>query len=133
MSLQRSACRQALISVHCADRLAFKASKLQDLQIPEHLTNRNLPRYIFPCRFPEKQRLTFSRPHAILVVPTKRVPRTNPRYPSSSKKRKEKKRKENKRKQKKTKENKRKEKKSHASQRPRALREEPLPKVIIIH
>eukprot|EP00983_Pelagomonas_calceolata_P111027 1159739-Pelagomonas_calceolata.AAC.12 len=43
-----------------ADRLA-----LQDLQIPEHSTNRTLPKYTFPRRFPDKQRLTPSRPDAI--------------------------------------------------------------------
>eukprot|EP00983_Pelagomonas_calceolata_P120334 1160696-Pelagomonas_calceolata.AAC.1 len=46
-----------------ADRLA-----LQDLQIPEHATNRTLPKYIFPRRFPDKDRLTSSRPDALLVV-----------------------------------------------------------------
>eukprot|EP00983_Pelagomonas_calceolata_P126258 1161288-Pelagomonas_calceolata.AAC.8 len=59
-----------------ADRLA-----LQNLQIPERSTNRTLPKYIFPRRFPDKQRLTSSRPDAILVVPMKRVPMTNTRCP----------------------------------------------------
>ena len=58
-----------------ADRLA-----LQDLQIPEHATNRTLPKYIFPRRFPNKDRLISSRPDALLVVPLKRAQRSNPRY-----------------------------------------------------
>eukprot|EP00983_Pelagomonas_calceolata_P026639 835066-Pelagomonas_calceolata.AAC.1 len=60
------------MDIGSADRLA-----LQNLQIPEHSTNSSLPKYIFPRRFPDKQRLTSSRPDAILVVPMKRVPRTN--------------------------------------------------------
>eukprot|EP00983_Pelagomonas_calceolata_P080348 1155106-Pelagomonas_calceolata.AAC.1 len=43
-----------------ADRLA-----LQDLQIPEHATNGTLPEYIFPHRFPDKDRLTSSWPDVI--------------------------------------------------------------------
>eukprot|EP00983_Pelagomonas_calceolata_P074279 1152493-Pelagomonas_calceolata.AAC.5 len=72
----------ASMDICSADRLA-----LQDLQIPEfisvfkHSTNRTLPKYILPCRFPEKQRLASSCPDAISVVPMKRVPRTNSRYP----------------------------------------------------
>eukprot|EP00983_Pelagomonas_calceolata_P000410 13683-Pelagomonas_calceolata.AAC.1 len=54
------------MDIGSADHLA-----LQDLQIPEHSTNRILPKYIFPRRFPDKQRLTSSRPDAILVVPMK--------------------------------------------------------------
>eukprot|EP00983_Pelagomonas_calceolata_P003449 112568-Pelagomonas_calceolata.AAC.1 len=60
------------MDIGSADRLA-----LQNLQIPENSTNRTLSKYIFPRRFPDKQRLTSSRPGAILVVPMKRVPRTN--------------------------------------------------------
>eukprot|EP00983_Pelagomonas_calceolata_P079047 1154513-Pelagomonas_calceolata.AAC.2 len=65
----------ASIDTGSADRLA-----LQNLQIPEHSTNRTLLKYIFPRRFSDKHRLTSSRPDAILVVPMKRVPRTNSRY-----------------------------------------------------
>eukprot|EP00983_Pelagomonas_calceolata_P038747 1136908-Pelagomonas_calceolata.AAC.1 len=35
---------------------------------------------IFPRRFPDKHRLTSSQPDAILVVPMKRVPRSNSQY-----------------------------------------------------
>eukprot|EP00983_Pelagomonas_calceolata_P073429 1152122-Pelagomonas_calceolata.AAC.1 len=66
----------ASMDIGSADRRA-----LQNLQIPGHSTNRTLPIYIFPRRFPDKQRLTSSRPGVILVVPMKRVPRTNSRYP----------------------------------------------------
>eukprot|EP00983_Pelagomonas_calceolata_P112257 1159866-Pelagomonas_calceolata.AAC.1 len=38
---------------------------LQELQIPEHATNRTLPKYIFPRRFLDKDRLTSSRPDAL--------------------------------------------------------------------
>eukprot|EP00983_Pelagomonas_calceolata_P047904 1140844-Pelagomonas_calceolata.AAC.1 len=69
----------ASMDIGSADCLA-----LQNLQIPEHPTNRTLPRYIFPRRFPDKQRLTSSLPDAIVVVPIKRVPRTNSRYPLRS-------------------------------------------------
>eukprot|EP00983_Pelagomonas_calceolata_P055929 1144367-Pelagomonas_calceolata.AAC.1 len=51
----------ASMDIGRADRLT-----LQDLQIPEHATNRTLPEYIFPRLFPEKDRLTSSRPDAIL-------------------------------------------------------------------
>eukprot|EP00983_Pelagomonas_calceolata_P061219 1146730-Pelagomonas_calceolata.AAC.5 len=54
---------------------------LQNLQIPKHSTNRTLPKKIFPRRFPDKRRLIFSRPDAILVVPRKRVPMTISWYP----------------------------------------------------
>eukprot|EP00983_Pelagomonas_calceolata_P022189 697755-Pelagomonas_calceolata.AAC.1 len=60
----------AFTDIGSTDRLA-----LQNLQNPEHSTT--LPKYIFPRRFPVKQRLTSNRPDAILVVPMKRVPRTN--------------------------------------------------------
>eukprot|EP00983_Pelagomonas_calceolata_P038423 1136796-Pelagomonas_calceolata.AAC.2 len=69
----------ASLDICSADRLA-----LQDLQIPEHSTNRTLPKYIFPRCFPDKQRLTSSRPDAILVVPMKRVPRMNSQFPLRS-------------------------------------------------
>eukprot|EP00983_Pelagomonas_calceolata_P016859 530903-Pelagomonas_calceolata.AAC.1 len=77
------------MDVGSANRLA-----LQNLQIPELSTNRTLPKYINPRRSPDKQRLTSSCPDAILVVPTKRVLRTNSWYPlrkEKAKKKKEKK------------------------------------------
>ncbi len=45
------------------DCLAF-----QDLQIPVGSTNRTVPEWLFPRRFPSEQRLTTSRPDAILVI-----------------------------------------------------------------
>eukprot|EP00983_Pelagomonas_calceolata_P055241 1144060-Pelagomonas_calceolata.AAC.1 len=68
----------ASMDIGSADCLAS-----QDLQIPEHSTNKILPKYIFPHYFPDKQRLTSSCPDAI-VIPMKRVPRTNSRYPLRS-------------------------------------------------
>eukprot|EP00983_Pelagomonas_calceolata_P011277 362759-Pelagomonas_calceolata.AAC.1 len=50
----------ASMDIGSADSLA-----LQDLQNPENSTNRSLPKHIFPRRFPDKQRLTSSRPDAI--------------------------------------------------------------------
>jgi len=56
----------------------------QNLQIPEGSTNRTIPEWLFPCRFPTKQRHTASRPDAKLVteVSTKLINTTNahPRY-----------------------------------------------------
>eukprot|EP00983_Pelagomonas_calceolata_P054020 1143532-Pelagomonas_calceolata.AAC.1 len=52
----------AFMDIGSADHL-----DLQKLQIPEHSTNRTLPKYIFPRCFPDKQRLTSSRPDALLV------------------------------------------------------------------
>eukprot|EP00983_Pelagomonas_calceolata_P049910 1141702-Pelagomonas_calceolata.AAC.2 len=43
-------------------------------------TNRTLAKYVFPRRFPDKQRLTSICPDALLVVPLKREPRTNSWY-----------------------------------------------------
>eukprot|EP00983_Pelagomonas_calceolata_P084203 1156315-Pelagomonas_calceolata.AAC.3 len=57
----------ASMDIGSANRLA-----LQNLQIPEHSTT--LPKFIFPHRFPDKDRLTPSRPYVILVAPMKRVP-----------------------------------------------------------
>ena len=61
------------------DRLA-----LQDLQIPEGCTNRTIPDWLFPRRFPTKQRLTSSRPDAIIVTSSPTKPRKalpiHPRY-----------------------------------------------------
>eukprot|EP00983_Pelagomonas_calceolata_P032735 1025930-Pelagomonas_calceolata.AAC.1 len=54
------------MDIGSADRLA-----LQDLQIPEHSTHRILPKYFFPQCFPDKDRLTASRPDAILTYKVK--------------------------------------------------------------
>jgi len=47
---------------------------LQNLQIPVGSTDRTVPEWLFPCRFPTQQRHTTSRPDAILVteMPTKK-------------------------------------------------------------
>eukprot|EP00983_Pelagomonas_calceolata_P069572 1150415-Pelagomonas_calceolata.AAC.1 len=62
------------MDIGSADRLA-----LRDLQIPEHSINRTLPKYIFR-HFPDKDRLTSSRPDAVLVTPMQKVARSNSRY-----------------------------------------------------
>ena len=56
------------MDVGSADRLA-----LQNLQIPGNATNRVISKWLFPPRFSNKDRLTFSRPDAVLVtsIPTK--------------------------------------------------------------
>jgi hypothetical protein len=46
------------------DRLAQ-----QNLQIPEHANNRTLPSWLFDARLSVRDRLTSSRPDAILVTP----------------------------------------------------------------
>eukprot|EP00983_Pelagomonas_calceolata_P080645 1155229-Pelagomonas_calceolata.AAC.9 len=69
----------ASMDIGSADPLA-----LQILQVPEHSTNRTLPELNFPCRFPDKQRLTSSRPDAILIVPINRATETDSWYPLRS-------------------------------------------------
>eukprot|EP00983_Pelagomonas_calceolata_P106676 1159259-Pelagomonas_calceolata.AAC.2 len=39
-----------------------------NLQIPAHASNRILPPYLFPRKFPKRSRLTSSRPGAILIT-----------------------------------------------------------------
>ncbi len=58
------------------------ASAFKNLQIPAGSTNRIVPEWLFPRRFPTKQRLTTSGPDAILVtdMPNKKVPDIHPRY-----------------------------------------------------
>jgi len=68
------------MDIDSKDRLA-----LQNLQIPVGSTNRTVPEWLFPHRFPSKQRLTISRPDAILVteIPTKKaekLPYVHPSY-----------------------------------------------------
>ncbi len=57
-------------NIGCEDRLA-----LQNLQIPVGSTNRTVSEWLLPCWFPTKQRLTTSRPDAILVteMPAKKM------------------------------------------------------------
>ncbi len=40
-----------------------------DLQIPEHANNRTIPSWLFGARLSARDRLTSSRPDAILVTP----------------------------------------------------------------
>eukprot|EP00983_Pelagomonas_calceolata_P095084 1157964-Pelagomonas_calceolata.AAC.1 len=63
----------ASMDIGSADLLALQP---EDLQILEHSTKRILLEYVFSRRFPDKDRLTSSRPDAILVVP---IPRSNSR------------------------------------------------------
>ncbi len=41
----------------------------QNLQIPEHANNRTLPSWLFDARLSARDKLTSSRPGAILVTP----------------------------------------------------------------
>eukprot|EP00967_Tisochrysis_lutea_P090632 scaffold129795_cov23-Tisochrysis_lutea.AAC.1 len=41
----------------------------QNLQIPAHASNRTIPPYLFPRKFPKRSRLTSSRPDPILTSP----------------------------------------------------------------
>eukprot|EP00983_Pelagomonas_calceolata_P085930 1156657-Pelagomonas_calceolata.AAC.6 len=66
----------ASMDIGRADRLA-----LQNLQTPEHSTNRSLLKHIFPHCFPDKTRLSYSRPDAKFM---KRVRMTNSQYPLRS-------------------------------------------------
>jgi hypothetical protein len=54
----------------------------QNLQIPEHASNRFIPDWLFPPRFSARDRLTSSRPDAILVTPVRTKPTTPPSYSS---------------------------------------------------
>ena len=42
---------------------------MQNLQIPETAESRIVPQWLFPPRFPDKDRFTSSRPHCVLVTP----------------------------------------------------------------
>jgi len=55
-------------------------SALKNLQIPVGSTDRTVPEWLFPRQFPSEQRLTTSRPDAILVteMPTKKAQSFNP-------------------------------------------------------
>eukprot|EP00983_Pelagomonas_calceolata_P131956 1161825-Pelagomonas_calceolata.AAC.11 len=59
------------------DRLAQ-----HNLKIPAHASNRIIPPYLFPCNFPQRSRLTSSRPDAILISPYQAEPTSS--FPSSS-------------------------------------------------
>jgi hypothetical protein len=43
---------------------------MQNLQIPETAESRIVPKWLFPPRFPDKDRFTSSRPDIVLVTPT---------------------------------------------------------------
>ncbi len=53
-----------LMDAGSTDRLAQL-----NLQIPEHANNRTLPSWLFDARLPVRDRLSTSRPDAILVTP----------------------------------------------------------------
>jgi hypothetical protein len=42
---------------------------MQNLQIPETAESRIVPKWLFPPRFPDKDRFTSSRPDFVLVTP----------------------------------------------------------------
>jgi hypothetical protein len=42
---------------------------MQNLQISETAESRIAPKWLFPPRFPDKDRFTFSRPDFVLVTP----------------------------------------------------------------
>ena len=42
---------------------------MQNLQIPETAENKIVPKWLFPPRFPDKDRFTSSRPDIVLVTP----------------------------------------------------------------
>jgi len=42
---------------------------IQNLQIPETAESRIVPKWLFPLRFPDKDRFTSSRPNFVLVTP----------------------------------------------------------------
>ncbi len=69
--------------LHLRGRLA-----LQNFQIPEGSSKRTIPGWLFPRRFPTKQRLTASRPDPILEAEmpkkSKKAPAVHPRYASRS-------------------------------------------------
>eukprot|EP00983_Pelagomonas_calceolata_P012406 397580-Pelagomonas_calceolata.AAC.3 len=53
---------------------------ITDLQIPEHPTNITFSQFILLQGFSDKQRLIFSQPDALLILPSGRVMRTNSQY-----------------------------------------------------
>jgi hypothetical protein len=42
---------------------------MQNLQIPETAESRNVPKWLFPPHFPDKNRFTSGRPNFVLVTP----------------------------------------------------------------
>jgi hypothetical protein len=42
---------------------------LQNLQIPETAEGKIVPKWLFPPRFPDKDRITSSRPDFVLITP----------------------------------------------------------------
>jgi len=52
------------------DRGSNERMTLQNLQIPETAESRIVPKWLFPPRFPDKDRFTSSRPDIVLVTPT---------------------------------------------------------------
>ena len=52
------------MDIGSSERLA-----MQNLQIPDTAENRIIPKWLVPPRFSDKNRLTSSRPDAVLVAP----------------------------------------------------------------
>jgi hypothetical protein len=63
------------MDVDSADRIA-----LQNLLSPKNATKRVVPKWLFPPRFPRKERLTSSRPDAVLVTPISTKTRKTPQF-----------------------------------------------------
>jgi len=57
--------------MHCLQRYRQQRTDdtMQNLQVPETAESRIAPRWLFPPRFPDKDRLTSSRPYFVLVTP----------------------------------------------------------------
>ncbi len=53
----------------------------QNLQIPEHASNRTLPSWLFAARLSARDRLTSSRPDAIFVTPLPTTKLNSPTTP----------------------------------------------------
>jgi hypothetical protein len=49
---------------------------MQNLQIPETAESKIVPKWLFPPRFPNKDRFTSSRPDFVLVTPSHRCKNT---------------------------------------------------------
>ena len=53
----------------CMDVGSSERLAMQNLQIPDTGETRIVPKWLFPPRFSDKNRLTSSRPDAVLVAP----------------------------------------------------------------
>jgi len=56
--------------MHCIHRYRQqRTNDMQNLQIPETAESRIVPKWLFPPRFPDKDRFTSRRPDLVLVTP----------------------------------------------------------------